>query len=174
MADSASKNNPRMKLITIPESFGQVEDGIYRSEMIKPAHFPFIKTLNLSKVLVLSPEPPSKTVSNFFNNQNIEVCHLGQQSWFNSNSTTSWRPISEEIIKEGLQFILNSTNHPILIMCTLGIHETGAMYRSYSGSKSRRVIEQFIELFDLDLINLPQNLPDWYLYHLKLLASEEE
>jgi tyrosine-protein phosphatase SIW14 len=133
MADLASKNNLRMKLITIPESFGQVEDDIYRSEMIKPAHFPFIKTLNLSKVMVLSPEPPSKTVSNFFNNQNIEVvskmllfnininymqCHLGQQSWFNSNSTTSWRPISEEIIKEGLQFILNSTNHPILIMCT--------------------------------------------------------
>jgi hypothetical protein len=38
---------------------------------------------------------------------------------------------------------------------------TGAQYRAYAGSKARYLNEQFIELFDLDLVTLPQQLPDW-------------
>ncbi len=56
-------------------------------------------------------------------------------------------------------------------MCSSGIHETGAFfgvfrklqgwnlnailmeYKSFAGSKGRYMTEQFIELFDLDLLN---------------------
>jgi tyrosine-protein phosphatase SIW14 len=45
-------------------------------------------------------------------------------------------------------------------------------YRSFAGSKSRYPIEQFIELFDTDLVVLPSNLPQWYKVHLDLLEQE--
>lgn len=31
---------------------------------------------------------------------------------------STWRPVSEELIKEGLELILNRDTHPVLIMCT--------------------------------------------------------
>ena len=41
--------------------------------------------------------------------------HLGLRA---ARSTSSWKPVSEELVKEGLQLILDHTNHPVLIMCT--------------------------------------------------------
>ena len=43
-------------------------------------------------------------------------------------------------------------------------------YRSYAGNKARYVNEQFIELFDMDLITLPHNLPSWFVEQRKLLV----
>ena len=34
-------------------------------------------------------------------------------------------------------------------------------YRRHAGAKSRRLNEQFVELFDVDLVRLPQNHPPW-------------
>ncbi|EIE77595.1 hypothetical protein RO3G_02299 [Rhizopus delemar RA 99-880] len=77
-------------------------------------------------------------------------------------------------------------------MCTSGIHETGTLvgclrklegwnfssivteYRAYAGSKARYVNEQFIELFDLDLVTLPLHLPPWFIHQQKMLTEEEE
>jgi hypothetical protein len=36
-------------------------------------------------------------------------------------------------------------------------------YRAYAGNKARYVNEQFIELFDIDWITLPANLPTWWI-----------
>lgn len=36
-------------------------------------------------------------------------------------------------------------------------------YRRYAGSKVRQMNEQFIELFDIDLVHVPQNGPKWLL-----------
>lgn len=44
-------------------------------------------------------------------------------------------------------------------------------YRAYAGTKARYVNEQFIELFDLDLVTLPPNLPDWLIDQQNMLAS---
>ena len=38
---------------------------------------------------------------------------------------STWRPVSEELIKEGLELILNSDTHPVLIMCTYVTIVTG-------------------------------------------------
>jgi hypothetical protein len=43
-------------------------------------------------------------------------------------------------------------------------------YRSFAGTKSRHVNEQFIELFDLDLVTLPYNLPTWLVEQQKMLV----
>jgi protein tyrosine/serine phosphatase len=106
------------------------------------------------------------------------------------SNTNSWRPVPEELIKEGLEVLLNADMHPCLVMCTTGFQETGALvgclrklqdwnynsivveYRAFAGNKSRYPIEQFIELFDTDLVVLPKNLPSWYQTHLVYLEKE--
>ena len=39
----------------------------------------------------------------------------------------SWRPIPDEVIKEGLQVVLNLNHHSLLICSTSGIFETGLL-----------------------------------------------
>jgi protein tyrosine/serine phosphatase len=139
----------------IYDNFGMVERGVYRSSVLQPLGHLKIKT-----ILLLSPDEPESLFET-----TAKVIHLHRQL------TTSWRPVSEEMIKEGLELILNIETHPILIMCQTGAHETGALvgclrriqkwsfnsiifeYRSFAGSKSKYSIEQFIELFDTDLVN---------------------
>ncbi|KAK9767936.1 hypothetical protein K7432_001799 [Basidiobolus ranarum] len=175
-------------LFTPPEAFGIVEKGLYRSDLLQPSHFPFIKTLNLKTAIVLSPEVPSRAVLNFFDENDITLLHLGLRAW---KPDLGWKPLSEELVKEGLELVLNNINYPIIIMCTSGIHETGTFlgclrklqtwnfnsiiveYRSYSGNKARYVNEQFIELFDMDLVTLPAELPEWFVEQYNLLCEEE-
>ncbi|KAG2226015.1 hypothetical protein INT45_002481 [Circinella minor] len=179
-----------VKLLTPPEQFGIVEPGIYRSDMLQPLHFPFIKHINFKTVVMLSPEIPNRVTSNLMEEGGMKLVHLGMATWKPTQPST-WRPVSEELIKEGLELILNSDTHPVLIMCTSGIHETGTLvgclrklegwnfssiiteYRAYAGTKARYVNEQFIELFDLDLVTLPVSLPNWLIDQQDMLAEEQ-
>ncbi|CAO3648645.1 unnamed protein product [Cunninghamella blakesleeana] len=174
-------------LFTPPEQFGIVEKGIYRSDMLQPIHFPFIKQFGIKTIVMLSPEIPHRLSINLIEENNIELIQLGMATWKPTQPST-WRPISEELIKEGLELILNVHTHPILIMCTSGIHETGTLvgclrklerwnfssivteYRSFAGPKARYVNEQFIELFDLDLVTLPKELPSWFIHQQEMLV----
>jgi tyrosine-protein phosphatase OCA1 len=79
--------------------------------------------------------------------------------------------LNESIIKESLQILLNSQNYPVLINCKLGKYLTGVVvgclrkyqrwafasifeeYRRFAGSKMHQQHEQFIELFDTDLVS---------------------
>lgn len=45
-------------------------------------------------------------------------------------------------------------------------------YRNLASSiKTRFENEQFIELFDVDLVTLPQQLPDWFVLNQTLMVS---
>ncbi|KAI7863130.1 protein-tyrosine phosphatase [Spinellus fusiger] len=176
-------------LLTPPEQFGIVEPGIYRSDMLQPSHFSFIKPFNFKTMVMLSPEMPNRVTSNYLEEGDTKLVHLGMATWKPTQPST-WRPVSEELIKEGLELILNVETHPVLIMCTSGVHETGTLvgclrklegwnfssivteYRAYGGSRARYVNEQFIELFDLDLITLPPNIPTWLIEQRKMLKEE--
>jgi protein tyrosine/serine phosphatase len=115
----------------------------------------------------------------FFKEQGIELKHLGL---FKETLQGTWSFISEEVVKESLQLLLNRDLQPVLVWSS-GVQETGVVvgclrklqgwnltsviqeYRAFCGSKSRYVVEQFIELFDLDLIVLPRpqsKLPNWF------------
>lgn len=104
-----------MVLLIPPEQFGIVEKGLYRSDMLHPSHFPFIKSLNIKIILVLSPEVPARSIMGFIEENKIKLIHLGIRVW---KPILSWRPVSEELIKDGLELILNIKNHPILVLCT--------------------------------------------------------
>ncbi|KAJ3189377.1 hypothetical protein HDU85_003006 [Gaertneriomyces sp. JEL0708] len=138
--------------------------------------------------MVLDTEPLSKDVLSFLDECGIRVIMLGQQTW---RPNLGWRPVSEELIKEGLELVLNVQNHPIMVLCTSGVYETGTFigclrkllhwnfnsiiveYRSYAGSKARYLSEQFIELFDMDLVTIPREVPEWFQEGVRLLKEEE-
>ncbi|TPX61515.1 hypothetical protein PhCBS80983_g01052 [Powellomyces hirtus] len=165
------------QMYTPPEAFGIVERGVYRTGPVHPTNFPFLRTLGLRTILLLSNDQTPKSVSAFCDETGAVPIPLGLQTW---RPNIGWRPVSEELIKEGLEAILNVENHPIMVICPTGLHDTGTLigclrklqgwnfnstiveYRSYTGGQGRYVNEQFIELFDMDLVTLPRSLPAWY------------
>ncbi|KAF9336507.1 hypothetical protein BG006_008426 [Podila minutissima] len=229
-------------MLTPPEQFGIVEPGLYRSDTLHPSHFPFIRSLGIKTAILLTPELPSRAMSNFFEENNIRLIDLALGSWKNNSSSNSnnnnssatdgqgqgassggggsgagegasgsntasslipsipaapfqtswWKPLSEELIKDGLEMVLDAKNYPIIVMDTSGIHEIGTFmgclrrlqhwnfssiiveYRAYAGNKARYVNEQFIELFDVDWITLPESLPPWWIEQEQMWREEEE
>mmetsp|Transcript_22811 Transcript_22811/g.37550 ORF Transcript_22811/g.37550 Transcript_22811/m.37550 type:complete len:169 (-) Transcript_22811:47-553(-) len=157
-----------------PLNFGMVEDDLYRSGQPNELNFPFLEKLKLKKIIYLAPDEPSQQFTNFMEDQDIEMVHLGWEG-----HTNPWKPISEEVVLAALDIILDPSNYPLHIMCNLGRHRTGTLlgclrklqrwnltaifeeYRRYAGSKVRLLNEQFIELFDTDLVRIPLNHPSW-------------
>ncbi|KAJ1916048.1 hypothetical protein IWQ60_008235 [Tieghemiomyces parasiticus] len=172
-----------------PEAYATVEEGIHRSsDIISAEHYPFLRNLRLRYILFLSPEVPSKATKKFAEEEDVKVVHLGLKTW---QPSLGWKPVSEELIKEGLELILDRSYHPILVMCTTGLHESGAFigclrklqhwnfnsiifeYRSFANKQSRYYIEQFIELFDTDLVNVPNEPPPFFVDQ-QLMWEEED
>ncbi|KAI9298361.1 putative tyrosine phosphatase family protein [Neoconidiobolus thromboides FSU 785] len=159
-----------------PMNFGYIEEDLYRCGQPNELNFPFLESLKLKHILFMAAEEPSQVFLNFVDDQEIEFHHLGLNS-----STNAWDPITEEVVVEALNLILNKSHYPLLIMCNLGRHRTGTVvgclrklqrwnlaaifeeYRRYAGQKVRLLNEQFIELFDTDLVPIPKNdsKPDW-------------
>ena len=157
-----------------PQQFGLVQENLYRSAMPNELNFPFLEKLNLKSIVYLAPEDPTQRLLNFIDDQDITLHHLGSNSMVNA-----WDPVSEQTVLEAAHLILKTDNYPILVMCNLGRHRTGTVigcirklqrwnltsifeeYRRYAGPKVRVLNEQFIELFDTDLINIPENPPMW-------------
>jgi len=180
----------RLKQLYPPEVFGIIEPKIYRSNSLNQINFPFITSLALKTVIQLSPEVPIKAVTTFFQENSIRHIHLGLKAW---KPDGSWKPVTEELIKEALEIVLDINYHPIMVMCASGLHQTGTLvgclrrlqnwsltsilveYRSYACHRSTRYgDQQFIELFDVDLVRLPENLPSWFIEQRKMMEQERE
>ncbi|ORY49869.1 putative tyrosine phosphatase family protein [Rhizoclosmatium globosum] len=154
-----------------PINFGCVEVDLYRSGQPNELNFPFLERLNLKTVVFLAPEEPNQRFLNFIDDQEIAFHHLGLLN----ASANAWDPISEEVVLESLELILDPKNYPLMVMCNLGRHRTGTVigclrklqrwnltsifeeYRRYAGPKVRILNEQFIELFDTDLVKQTNN-----------------
>ncbi|KAJ1513549.1 tyrosine-protein phosphatase required for protection against superoxide stress (By similarity) [Coelomomyces lativittatus] len=148
-----------------PLNFGMIDEDLYRSGHPNELNFPFLEKLGLKTVVWLAPEEPNQRFSDFIEDQSIQLEHLGVASTVNA-----WDPVSEEIVLEALDVMLDKARYPLIIMCNLGRHRTGTVvgcfrklqkwnltsifeeYRRYAGSKVRIMNEQFIELFDTDLV----------------------
>lgn len=155
-----------VKLIP-PPSFGMIEDDLYRSGQPSELNFPFLEKLGLKSIVWLAPEDVSPRFLNFLDDQEITLYHLGVEN------AVGYDPITEEVVLQALDLVINSANSPLMIMCNLGRHRTGTVvgifrklqrwnlasileeYRRYAGPKVRVLNEQFIELFDCDLVSIP-------------------
>jgi hypothetical protein len=59
--------------ITVPEEFGTVETGVYRSSLPNEQHFSFLQTLSIKTFLFLSQEIPVKSLRTFLTNEKIQL-----------------------------------------------------------------------------------------------------
>ncbi|GAA96333.1 uncharacterized protein L969DRAFT_50877 [Mixia osmundae IAM 14324] len=172
--------------LAVPVHFQEVHTDLYRSSAILPAHLNFIRTLKLKTLVILSPEQTSKPLCTFCEQEQVEIVSLGLQSILPGlggvtlGQTASWRPFSDELMKDAIELALDRDRYPIMLMDSSGIHVTGVMfailrklehwsfsaaiaeYISFAASKARFQAEQYVELFDTSLIAIPQNPPQWY------------
>jgi hypothetical protein len=69
----------------IPDYFGIVEKGIYRSATIQQNTFAVLK--NVKTVLLLSPESPTKALLNWIRDNNIQLVFIDLTDSFGSHSS---------------------------------------------------------------------------------------
>ena len=173
-----------------PMVYGIVEPGIYRSNVPSEINFEFLQGLGLRNALYMSPELPTRALRTFFEATGVELLHLGLETWRPQDDGSN--PMSVELMKEALEFSLDATHHPLLLLCSSGLHHTGVLvgclrrlqswnltstlqeYSSFAGKyKSRQSDKQFIETFDLDLVSLPMELPPWYDEQQQAIKADE-
>ena len=123
-------------MLVPPPNFGMVEESLYRSGQPDQLNFPFLEKLGLRSVIWLAPEEPDVGLyvhathhsQHFCADQNIEMHHLG---------------------------VLYRTGTVIGCLRKLQHWNLSAIleeYRRYAGPKVRVMNEQFIELFDEELV----------------------
>ncbi|CAO1621916.1 unnamed protein product [Parajaminaea phylloscopi] len=152
-------------MLVPPNNFGMVEEDLYRSGAPDGINLPFLAKLHLKSLIWLAPEEPGKELMAFCQSHDISLYHLGQH-----HSTSAWEPITESVVLQALHLLVQPTTYPAIVMCNQGRHRTGTVigtfrklqrwalssileeYRRYAGSKIRIMNEQFIELFDIDLV----------------------
>jgi len=155
-----------------PQNFGMVEEDLYRSSAPTSVNFPFLDTLKLKTIIYLSPDDPSDKLYQFCEEQSIAVIRPAEDVTTQSKLMT----LPEEAVIQSLDTLLDRRHYPVLVSCQLGRHKTGmvigclrklqgwslssifAEYQRYAG-KTRVQNEQFIELFDRDLVLIPRESP---------------
>eukprot|EP01087_Luapelamoeba_hula_P002645 TRINITY_DN1232_c0_g1_i1.p1 TRINITY_DN1232_c0_g1~~TRINITY_DN1232_c0_g1_i1.p1 ORF type:complete len:171 (+),score=25.53 TRINITY_DN1232_c0_g1_i1:115-627(+) len=169
-----------MAVFIPPTNWGMVEEDLYRCGQPNVLNFPFLEKLNLKSVIFLAPYDPSPQFMSFMEDQGIALHNLGSDS---SKTPNPWggNTISEDMAISALKLIMEPKNYPLAVMCNLGRHRTGTIigclrklqrwnltsifeeYRRHAGAKVRLLNEQFIELFDTDLVSLPppDDRPKW-------------
>lgn len=160
-----------------PTNFGMIEEDMYRSGMANELNFPFLEKLQLKTILYLASEDLSEKLDDFIDDQGIDLLQLAPEE---EDLPAPWKPMSEEVVLTAMNYLLDPTMYPIHVMCSQGRHRTGTVigclrklqrwslssifeeYHRYADGRGRLANEQFIELFDTDLISLPsQNRPRW-------------
>lgn len=160
-----------------PTNFGMIEDDMYRSGLAIELNFAFLEQLRLKTMLYLASEELPDALLDFIEDQGIELVQLAPQQ---DELPAPWKPISEDVVLSAMEYLLDPSTYPIYVMCSQGRHRTGTVigclrklqrwilssifeeYHRYADGRGRLANEQFIELFDTDLVNLPTtNRPRW-------------
>ncbi|GAA5959382.1 hypothetical protein JCM8115_000094 [Rhodotorula mucilaginosa] len=173
---------PSKRCFIPPPQFGLVCEGLVRSGQPTEVNFPFLAKLSLKTVVWLAPEVPSDPFLDFLKENNIAWHHVGADEFL-----ATYDPLSEEAVLEALELILDPANVPCAVMCNQGRHRTGVVvgvlrklqrwnlvsileeYRRYAGPKVRVNNEQFIELFQVEVIRVPPPPP---LEHLSTAEAQ--
>lgn len=134
-------------------------------------------------MIILSSNFVDDSVSKFFEENGIQAVYVENSV---SDALQGVLPFAEEMVTESLNVIADKNNYPILVACRTGRNLTGVVvaclrklqrwslisiyeeYRRYAGgSRLQQQHEQFIELFDTDLIVTGPNAPTFLLKWVK-------
>lgn len=153
---------------------------------LSSSHGSFLRGLRLRTAIILSSEKPVRSVTNVFTRVGARIIHTGLHGWSllddggSSTTSLSWKPMADEVVKDTIELILHAENYPILLCDVGGVYNVGMVvaclrrlqgwnltsvineYCSFAAARSRYVNEQFIELFDIDLITVPPQPPAWF------------
>ena len=171
-------------------NYGIIEPAVFRSAFPTPDTFAHVRMLALRTVVNLSQEALTRAAAAFLAEQNVQVADVGLQVW----THPACEPISHELIKEALRYVLDKAHHPLLVVSASGTHQVGALvgclrrmqgwtlsstleeYRHYAAPSARLATEHFIELWDCDLLTLPsrKRLPRWFVLRQQQERQEEE
>jgi len=157
-----------------PAFFGNVESQVYRSAFPLEVNFGFLQTLNLRTVIFLGTTDPNQrdlqAFSSFANDLSIRSILLNNPPGDGLDGGS--QHLSEEMVLNALQALIEPSNHPVLLTCASGKYLTGAVigcfrkmqhwslasvfeeYRRFAGQRLHQEHEQFVELFDADLISV--------------------
>lgn len=157
-----------------PANYGVVEEGLYRSGLPNELNFPFLEQLSIKTMLHMSTEVLGEPLRSFLDDQQITIIELGQED-------RALEPVSPDAVKTALGYILNPAMYPVYVTCSQGRYRTGTVigclrklqrwnlasvfeeYRRHAERDRARIsTELFIELFDPDLVRIPEQPPAWY------------
>ncbi|GFP79997.1 probable tyrosine-protein phosphatase at1g05000 [Phtheirospermum japonicum] len=157
-----------------PTDFGAVVEGkIYRSAYPLPKYYPFFESLKLRSVICLHPKPYWKNNLEFLEATNIQLIHIG----ISDGESVDTMEIPEDAITEALKEVVDERNHPVLIHCLGGKHQTGCLagcfrklqnwclpaileeYKQFAGEQTRDIDLAFLKEYEVSrLKRLPSSL----------------
>jgi tyrosine-protein phosphatase OCA1 len=159
-----------------------VEEGLYRSALPTELNIPFLESLGLKSIVVLGDYLDEALVG-FIDKFGINYVRVENTiTRTDSGSGLNSIPIGDDVVVSALRILANRNNMPALVCCRSGKYLTGVVigclrklerwsfvsileeYRrmaSYSGSSMQQQHEQFIELFDTDLVEINESAPDF-------------
>ncbi len=164
-----------MSVLYPPTNFGSVENNLYRSSYPTEINLLFLNQLKLKTVIILSEECPEAFALYIEKNSINPIFIYDDNVTIMDNS--EFGHISEEMVVKALTILLDNSNYPLLITCKSGKVLTGVVigclrklqgwslvsifeeYRRFSGNRHQQQYEQFIELFDTDLIKISNESP---------------
>lgn len=153
-----------------PQNFAYVEPDLYRSATPSQASFSFLQTLKLKTLIYLATDEPSNLLLEFLKEQKINFFHLDAVE-----GKSIGKRLSEQLVLKSLELMLNVSSYPILVCCNEGVSRTGSVigclrklqrwslnavfdeFRRFCGGKAISQYEQFIELFDIELVHFPDS-----------------
>jgi len=105
-----------------PHPFGLVCDGVHRSSYPAQGTLSYIKSLNLKSMVALTPQDIKSELRIFCSNNDINIfeCNIG----FNQEPFVS---MDEQLVHKATKYILDKSNHPLLVFCTNGKVRTGVV-----------------------------------------------
>ena len=165
------------RVLLPPSKFGVVEPRLYRSSIPQEPNLPYLRVLALRSVVLLSTQRPHRTVLRFLNDNHIALHHVGADELVPLDSS---QPIADSVIKRALELVLNPATLPVLVCDFGGLHQVGILvgvlrrlqhwnlnsvlgeYKSFAAHRSRFVIEQYIEMYNLGKVIIPNPSPKWF------------
>ncbi len=129
-------------------------------------------------MVILSPNAVDDNFVKFLEGECIEVCNVGRV--IGDSVIQGLYPLTEEMVTDSLKIIAKGSSYPILLVCKSGKALSGVVvaclrklqkwsmvsifeeYRRYSGgSRLQPQQEQFIEIYDTDLIEISVESPEF-------------
>jgi hypothetical protein len=177
-----------------PEGWAIVELSIYRATTITNSHIPFLKLKGCNTVVNLASQSFHGSLVNA-----IEAAGMGlyqpcvSQANLPAASTDNRSQISDEIVKDVLEFVLEPSFQPLVLTGSRASNgvEVAALvgclrrvqtwaftailleYRLFAPTSAHNdVNRQFIERFDVSLVHLPDDPPEWLGHQQALLQAE--